>query len=1143
MAKTSRQTNIFGVNDWKTLYQTYSEADFQSYDFETLRKSFVDYLRIYYPEYFNDFTESSELIALTDIIAFMGQSLAFRSDLNTRESYMDTAERRDSVVKLANLVGYTAKRNTASHGYLKITSIQTTENVLDYNGNNLSNLTITWADPANYDWREQWTAILNATLINAQRIGDPGHAQNILGVQTDEYSINLVPGYLPIVPFTATIDNINMPFEVVSVTSLGANDVYEPAPQATGAFNILFRNDHNGFASNNTGYFLYFKQGVIQSQDFNLAERISNRIVNINIEGINNTDRWLFQLDSVGAVQSEWKYIESVYAGAVEQLGLTDRNLYSVSSRTNDQISLVFGDGIFSTIPVGTFRCYARSSNGLQYVINPEEMQSIIIPINYVSRTGSVETLTITCGITTPVTNAQSRETIADIKQRAPARYYTQNRMVTGEDYSNFPYTQYNSIIKSHALNRASIGTSRFLDLLDPTNKYSSTDTFASDGALFELETLPSFTFTWTDANDIYDIITNRIRPIAGNEGMVQFYRANCYRPNIIPLGVSWVQCTRLINETSGYFKNTVGDIMPVDIYASGNMRYVQVGALLKFIPPEGYYFNSVNNLILGTPTKASDKMELWAAPGSVFQDGTGGGEGALPDGTGPITLNTFIPTDAILDSIIPVFVTDLPTTLVQQMIVQVTLNRNFGLGYDNTASEWYLITATNLAPVTSDYSVQYAHDDSNANLDASWLINATVNNGKYTVTNRALEYFFGSVLQTRFFFTGNDFIFDTRTGTVIQDYINILKTNSAPDSGFSLPGDMYLRITGQPVLSDGYVNDFQVMISYYDSTNSGAPDNPDFFNTIVAPDVSPPNKLVFLEQVIDFDNLQRLLIMPVDSVVVAYPTLADIELAKEQYLLDQVFYAWNDDVTKKITDQNFYVLKLNTDGTKYIAASSDYVAYKGRQDLQFQYRHNAPATYRIDPGISNIIDVFVVTQQYYTAYMNWIQDSTGTVVQPDVPTIDELTTEYTGLQKYKMISDNLVINSVSFKPLFGPKADAALQATIKVIKVQNTTASDSQVKSLVVSYMNQYFDINRWNFGDTFYFSELSAYLHQNVGDVVSSVVLVPMNPLKAFGDLYEVRAAPNEIFVNAATVDDVEVISALTSTNLQTAPGSGTI
>ena len=49
------------------------------------------------------------------------------------------------------------------------------------------------------------------------------------------------------------------------------------------------------------------------------------------------------------------------------------------------------------------------------------------------------------------------------------------------------------------------------------------------------------------------------------------------------------------------------------------------------------------------------------------------------------------------------------------------------------------------------------------------------------------------------------------------------------------------------------------------------------------------------------------------------------------------------------------------------------------------------------------------------------------------------------------------------------------------------------------------------------------------------------PIQP--AFGDLYEIRSQSNEIFVNAATVNDVEVIDALTSSQLRTAPNSGVV
>ena len=136
-----------------------------------------------------------------------------------------------------------------------------------------------------------------------------------------------------------------------------------------------------------------------------------------------------------------------------------------------------------------------------------------------------------------------------------------------------------------------------------------------------------------------------------------------------------------------------------------------------------------------------------------------------------------------------------------------------------------------------------------------------------------------------------------------------------------------------------------------------------------------------------------------------------------------------------------------------------------------------------------------------------------------------------------------MVLNSVTFKPLFGANAAEYLQATIKVIKAQNSTASTTEIKSAVIANINNYFTIDKWDFGDTFYFSELAAYLHDNMGGIISSVVLVPLNSEKSFGDLYEIRSEPNEIFVNAATVANVEVIDALTSTNIKTAPGSGVI
>ena len=155
MTIPSTNTKLLVSEDWTKIYQSFRNADFQSYDFETIRRILISYLQENYPEDFNDYIDSSEFIALVDVIAFLGQNLSFRIDLNARENFLETAQRRDSILRLAQLVSYVPKRNRAATGLLKITAISTTDNVIDSTGVNLANTTIVWNDPSNANWYQQ----------------------------------------------------------------------------------------------------------------------------------------------------------------------------------------------------------------------------------------------------------------------------------------------------------------------------------------------------------------------------------------------------------------------------------------------------------------------------------------------------------------------------------------------------------------------------------------------------------------------------------------------------------------------------------------------------------------------------------------------------------------------------------------------------------------------------------------------------------------------------------------------------------------------------------------------------------------------------------------------------------------------------
>ena len=104
MSTTDRQNRLLLAEDWKRVYQTFKTADFKSYDFDSLRRTMISYLRENYPEDFNDYIESSEYLALIDLIAYLGQNMAFRVDLNARENFLELAERRESVLRLARLL-------------------------------------------------------------------------------------------------------------------------------------------------------------------------------------------------------------------------------------------------------------------------------------------------------------------------------------------------------------------------------------------------------------------------------------------------------------------------------------------------------------------------------------------------------------------------------------------------------------------------------------------------------------------------------------------------------------------------------------------------------------------------------------------------------------------------------------------------------------------------------------------------------------------------------------------------------------------------------------------------------------------------------------------------------------------------------
>jgi hypothetical protein len=641
---------------------------------------------------------------------------------------------------------------------------------------------------------------------------------------------------------------------------------------------------------------------------------------------------------------------------------------------------------------------------------------------------------------------------------------------------------------------------------------------YGNDGVVFRevFDELSSFEFT--NKNDIEATILNMIVPKIRSTSVRNFYNNNFSRNNsIADLNINWNLTTSDTNRSTGYFEDSFNIPVAVASFTQSLTRFIEPDALIKFVAPTGFYFNKNNQLKSGSPTVKGDKDYIWSKVISVVEDGT---EVNVETGLGPIVFNDFIPDGAKITEIISPLVGTLVNDVIVQMIDQIFAYKTFGLRYDVNSRQWKLILNTNLN-TTSEFSLGRTGDNTSQQLDSSWILLFETNGEKYTVTTRNLRYVFESDEEIRFYHDGVDRIYDSKTGKLVKDTITVLSNNNQPDSLIPFTQDYKWQVVKEYRDADGYVDNKKLEVGFFDGDDDGVIDDPDVFFQIVAPDVSPTTKYVFAKkyirngtEVFDYINAE------LENIVV--PPLGDPG-SITSYANGTIIYNWKKDIFLTVDiPANRFVLNTN------------YKVYTGRDGIRFEYSHAANENRRIDPSSSNIMDVYMLTKTYDTNYRQFLSGEITTPVLP--PSSDSLFQSYGAeVNKIKSISDEVIYHPVRYKPLFGSNANANLQAIFKVVKNPNRVVNDNDIKSRIIDNVNQFFALENWDFGETFYFSELAAYIIQKLAPDVSSIVLVPRQQSQSFGSLYEIKSENDEIFISAATVEDIEIIDAITASRLK--------
>lgn len=1466
MTAISRANALFVAEDWRRIYEAITNVDFRAYDFDNLSDAIYSYLKVVYPDEFNDWIASSEFIMKVEILAWLSQNLSYRVDLNSRENFLATAERRESLLKLAQLVAYKVNRVRSAMGDVKITSIRTDQPLFDSDNVDLSNRTITWNDPKNENWFEQFIVVMNAAFTNRTQFGRPSASYRSSSIRADEYIFNSISPDSGSYEFSASINGLSVPFNLFNSTLDIDKGLYvEVQPGTKSAMRVFYKQDGRGYNSVNTGFFFPIKQGTLQTQDQVLDKAIALRNLVLSATNVNDSDVFVQKLDADGNVAENWTQVDTVFGEGVSFTTATNelRTIFEVDTLVNDQVRIRFGDGSFGEIPVGTFRFWTRSASPTPLVVKPNAIRNETITIPYIAN-NQVYYLRITFSLQTTLVNAAQSESNLDIRTRANKLFYTQNRMITGQDYNNF-FLKDNSILKTKVVNRTFAGHSRYTKLHDPTGLYENVRFIANDGRLYQKDTLNVQTKT---ANTLRlptkQLLDSVIKPILSQEDKRGLYYSKY--PEVFIEGFDeyrWIRTSRIGTQDNGNITKN-GVVIPVGVNSTDP------------------YFNLLRT---DSVFRYDSVYGPLAHVSRVIENG---------DASNGIILGGEIPENPRVISVFPAYRDRLLRS--EEILIETNLSQtaDFGLRWDNINQLWKVIDYTNLDRA-SDFSLDNAGDISGTQLDASWVVRFEYQPGQngnepsWEITDRGVGLFFESSGDVNFFYANDVPVIDPTTGYIANDSVRLLANNESRDSlrrrnikslGSTRCGDYAFQFVGNGtttcfktgvnpidpvktlVIVDGIVYGYQNAytitrsvtgdsICFYTAPSLNAQIEVRISNTYRLADSSvqtylsdgttveydlgvknvlPNNVIVSVDGIMQNPSLdygigttsrgnstivfngtlsaslrvtahifsgigssifyktnargdgtttnflvpgryqtQHTIFITIDGVlqkrtaitvqdtdigtnvifadpppsmthIVIWSTVAPsytrilsyqfggdsttvdfvltgIRSAQPKHLIVAVDgvtqegpwltpgYAWslsggnkvtfvdappsgtmvtviailstvgevpedmesdldqtgdnlgdtgpdttscsvtylgedidlwvadtmrydngytnssglmvkppdldrdgfydrpflfnelviqngstdlvlwaraqvygqdiwkginqlttpkgtygystqtgqpilNGSLADGVADQDIHLdqatgnwlIADQTSGKWILSPNQDaYRSLIGRDHLRFEWLHYSPESDRIDPSPGNLHDVYLLTSGYDDAVRSWVQQGAVIADMPIPPDSESLRIQYAGFNQFKAMSDSMIFHSMRYKPLFGASAVPELQATFKLIKTVGSSLTDNDLKLKVLSVLSTYFDASRWDAGEEFFFTELSAFMHAQLAPNIQTFVIVPKSSDYAFGRMFQVQSEPEELFISTASLDDIELIDSLSDNDLRVGVFSG--
>lgn len=1120
------------AESWKDVYNTEnSVVNFVAGDFNSLKDVIRQYIVMQNPENYNDWAESSEVGMFANGIAYLGETLHYRVDLNAHDNFPVTTERRQSLLNFTKMLSYSPKRNICANGIAKLNYVSTTQSVKDTSGRILKDMKIYWNDSSNKDWLEQFLTIMNASFVANNPYGKPLKNEVVDNITTQMYEFNNVVNTQGVYSFTTYVNSTTQQFEIVNPDiDTALNVIYERTPKPESSFHILYRNDGTGNASKNTGFFLYWKQGSLQSLYKNFAQKIENNSVEIDVKNINEYDVWVQEVDSsTGLVKNNWTKIANDEYLSYNNTDASIRNVFKVETRENDTVIVRFSDGKFGTIPVGLFRIWYRVSQGNSNLyIKPSDIKNISIKVPYKSNNTTDDnvyylTLNFSVADISHIRQSVPQESMEEIRERGPQVYSTQNRMVTGQDYNYFPKSIGQQLKTVKAINRTYAGNSRYVKFNDPTGNYQDLSVLSEDGYIYKKDSEPTIEVAINSLTESRDVIIRNILPLLNNKGLSNYYYEKT-SPYILSNDNKQWKWKERYSEGSNTSYGILVDKDGVELGYEEIKDNIFIGSFIKCV--KSLDENVEEKWITVCDINVDRNTSTYSI---TIDDSLGDGEWIFKEAYYP-------------------FITSMSSLPINEMINAMDNGTSYRLSYVKNEDD-------------DKFSWKYTESDS-SNDDGTWFVDVKYNdNPSWSISVKHLDYIFGSKSKVAFFFNTNE---KTDSGFYTKDYIKVLQVND-----MNYKGDFYWKPTDVIKYNDGYIDTRQVIVYGYDSDKDASIDNPMQFKDIVGENdvlyfmrtddmemdtlntdvkvieslwdkgVTSTSGYYFCKTsgtiypagtVIPHDIIvedRNIILSNGDLITPSNPLNAK---AREIYDYDIVDEGHDENHNEIDGSELVYWDAKNGKMTRF--TKDEWYTETGKSNIKFIWQHYASSNYVIDPCPTNIIDIYTLTTDYYNKVKTWVLNGKKEAF-PKLPSSYELKSMFSELEKYNMVSDTIVWHPVKYKLLFGNQADDMFKANFRVIKNSNSTMSDNEIKQKVIEAIDEFFE--KMEAGQKFFFTKLASHIDSKLQSNIGTVVIVPAYSDDKFGNLFEINCEEDEIMLSSATIENVQIINKITNHNIR--------